>query len=153
MRRRRTRHAEIDAAITDLTDRTLAEIPSELGRLLYLASTRDYNTGHYYHEGLAARFSEEIAAAALAECHLDIFHSLVYGSLQELAREVQVHLSGTGSRVDEVVRFWRRLEPYRVTLPMECHPLTAELFFSNLRVALAIVHARLGNFQESPPPA
>lgn len=150
---RRRRHAEIDAAITDLTDRTLDPIPGEFGRFLYLASTRDYNTGRYYHQGLAARYSEDIAAAALAECHLESFHTLAYGSLQELTREVQLHLSGTGSQADEVVRFWRRLEPYRVTLPMDCDPLTAELFFSNLRVALAIVQARLGSSPESPPPA
>jgi len=37
----------------DLLHRTLSRISCDLGRLIYLASTRDYNTGNYYHEGLA----------------------------------------------------------------------------------------------------
>ena len=32
-------------------------------RLIYLASMRDYNTGKYHHDGLAARFSPAVARA------------------------------------------------------------------------------------------
>jgi len=40
----------------DLVNRTLSRISCDLGRLIYLASTREYNTGNYHHEGLASRF-------------------------------------------------------------------------------------------------
>ncbi len=47
----------VQDAYDDLLNRSLSRISCELGRLIYLASTRDYNTGNYYHEGLASRFS------------------------------------------------------------------------------------------------
>jgi rhamnogalacturonyl hydrolase YesR len=50
---------DVLAAADDLRRRTLVELTRPLERLIYLASTRDYNTGLYYHQGLAARFSEE----------------------------------------------------------------------------------------------
>jgi len=49
------------AASEDLRRRTLAQTSSALDRLIYLASMRDYNTGLYVHQGLAARFSAEVA--------------------------------------------------------------------------------------------
>jgi len=55
----------VQEAYDDLLNRTLARIPCDLGRLIYLASTRDYNTGNYYHEGLANRFRAEVARKAL----------------------------------------------------------------------------------------
>ena len=55
----------VQEAYDDLLNRTLSRISCDLGRLIYLASTRDYNTGNYYHEGLASRFSPEVARKAL----------------------------------------------------------------------------------------
>src|SRR6266404_4882280 len=46
------RRMDVEAAREDLNNRTLARIGLEFGRLIYLASTRDYNTGRYYHDGL-----------------------------------------------------------------------------------------------------
>ena len=43
----------VQEAYEDLLQRSLSRIPCDLGRLLYLASTRDYNTGNYHHDGLA----------------------------------------------------------------------------------------------------
>src|SRR2546430_10794616 len=48
----------VQEAYDDLLHRTLSRISCDLGRLIYLASTRDYNTGNYYHEGLATRFRD-----------------------------------------------------------------------------------------------
>ena len=47
----------VQEAYEDLLQRSLSRIPCDLGRLLYLASTRDYNTGNYHHDGLADRFA------------------------------------------------------------------------------------------------
>jgi len=56
----------VEAAIRDLENRTLASLHGELTKLVYLSSTRDYNTGEYLHEGLAQRFGAEAAQQALA---------------------------------------------------------------------------------------
>ena len=42
----------VQAAYDDLLNRSLSKISCDLARLIYLASTRDYNTGTYHHDGL-----------------------------------------------------------------------------------------------------
>src|ERR1700730_17234256 len=73
---------DVQRAAHDLHLRTLSKISRPLDRLIYLASTRDYNTGLYYHDGLAARFSEEVACEALADCHREAFRELTSSSLK-----------------------------------------------------------------------
>jgi hypothetical protein len=43
----------------------------------------------------------------------------------------------------EFLAAWRKLEPYRVAIPVNTDPLAAEFLFSNLKVALAILETRL----------
>ncbi len=136
------KHVGVEAAIADLRNRTLAGVPGEVARLLYLSSTRDYNSGQYYHDGLAHQFTEEVARKALEACHQEVFRGLVFSSVQELVQQLNVYLCSDGVSRMEVLRAWQKLEPYRVTIPLECDPLTAKLFFSNFRTALAVLEAR-----------
>jgi hypothetical protein len=89
-------------AVQDIKSRTLAGISNGFGRLICVASTRDYNTGQYHHEGLVSRFSSDVAAAALAECHREIFQELVRGSLADLVRELEEYVISTGICRDDV---------------------------------------------------
>ena len=57
--------ALVRKAYDDLERRTLSGMPGDFARLIYLASTRDYNSGMYHHEGLAARYGIEQAREAL----------------------------------------------------------------------------------------
>src|SRR4051812_33121708 len=57
----------------DLWRHTLSQIPTIFGRLVYLSSLRDPNTGVYHHYGLAQRFDEESADQTLRESHLKAF--------------------------------------------------------------------------------
>jgi hypothetical protein len=137
------KHGDVLAATDDLRRRTLVEMPQSLERLIYLASTRDYNTGLYYHHGLAARFSEEAACEALAGCHREAFEELVTASLEALVRELQAYLQSTRVAPGDFIVAWKGLEPYRVAVPVGVDSLSSELVFSNLKVALAILEARL----------
>ncbi len=133
---------EVVKAIEDLHGRTLSKMPRLLDRLIYLASTRDYNTGTYYHEGLASCFTEEVACEALADCHSKAFGDLVSSSLNDLVRQLEGYMHSTHSSPGEFIAAWRNLEPYRVAVPVGTDPLAAELLFSNIKIALAILEAR-----------
>jgi hypothetical protein len=130
------------AAADDLRRRTLAQLPLALERLIYLASTRDYNTGLYHHEGLAQRYSDAAACEGLANCHRESFQELLSASLEELVRQLHAYAASIGA--------WKELEPYRVAVPVGTDPLAAEFVFSNLKVALTIFEHRL--FQPLPAP-
>src|ERR1700691_1043145 len=134
---------DVVAAADDLRRRTLAEMTQPLERLIYLASTRDYNSGLYYHQGLAAHFSEEAACEALAGCHREAFEELVDASLEELVHELDAYLQSTRVAPGDFIVAWKGLEPYRVAVPVGIDSLSSELVFSNLKVALAILESRL----------
>jgi len=137
------RRMDVQQAREDLRRRTLSEIPRPLDRLIYLASMRDYNTGFYHHDGLAARFSEEVACEALADCHREVFRQLVVCSLEDLVKQLEAYRNSTHTTPREFLTAWKRLEPYRVAVPVETDPLSAEFLFSNFKIALAILEARL----------
>jgi hypothetical protein len=130
-------------AADDLRRRSLASYPRPLDRLIYLASMRDYNTGLYYHDGLASRYSPEVACEAMADCHREAFRQLVGNSLEELVQQLEAYMASTHTSPADFVTAWKGLEPYRVAIPVESDPLAAQLLFSSFRIALAILESRL----------
>jgi hypothetical protein len=133
---------DVEAAREDLNKRTLAKIGLDFARLIYLASTRDYNTGRYYHDGLAFQFSEAVTAQALSDAHEEVFMDLALSPLKDLVDQLQAYLRSVGAESDDVIRVWDRLEPYRVAIPTESDPLTTSFFLANVKIALAIVRSR-----------
>ncbi|HXX45998.1 MAG TPA: hypothetical protein VEJ38_14810 [Candidatus Acidoferrales bacterium] len=145
-----TRRVDVEHAAEDLRHRTLSEIPRSLDRLIYLASMRDYNTGLYYHDGLASRFTQEVACQALADCHREAFNQLVSCSLRELVGQMEEYIRSTHTSPRNFVTAWRKLEPYRVAVPVETDPVVAHFLFSSFKIALAVLEARLRSAQSGP---
>jgi hypothetical protein len=141
---------DVQQAADDLRRRTLSDVVRPLDRLIYLASMRDYNTGLYYHDGLAARFSQEAACQALADCHQEAFADLLAMSLEDLVGQLESYMRSTHTTPEEFLAAWKKLEPYRVAVPVETDPLSAEFLFSNLRIALAILELRLVHRPAAP---
>ena len=141
------------AASEDLRRRTLAQTSGPLDRMIYLASMRDYNTGLYVHQGLAARFSAEVACEALADCHQECFRELIFLGLKDLTEQLNVYMRSTGTGADDFLRTWRELEPYRVAVPVGTDSLVAQFLFSNLKVALAILEHQNSHVPEPIPVA
>ena len=129
-------------AAQDLRRRTLSQLARPLDRLIYLSSMRDYNTGVYYHDGLAADYNQDVACQALAQCHQEAFHEVVGASMRELVRQMEDYMQSVHLSAGTFVASWKKLEPYRVTVPMESDLLATEFFFANLRTALAILERR-----------
>lgn len=136
------KYDDVEAARRDLVERNLSKIRGDFARLVYLASMRNYNTGEFHHDGLACVFTESVAEKAIAICHREIFRKLVLCPLKELVEQLELYASSNCSGPSELVRIWERLQPYRATVPLECNPLTAHLFVSNVKTALAILQSR-----------
>jgi hypothetical protein len=134
---------DVVAAADDLRRRTLAHLPLPLERMIYLASTRDYNSGLYHHEGLASRYSEVAACEGLADCHRESFRELLSAPLEDLVGQLEAYAESTGALPSNFVTAWKDLEPYRVAVPVGTDPLAADFLFSNLKVALTIFEDRL----------
>ncbi|HZC66970.1 MAG TPA: hypothetical protein VE545_10370, partial [Candidatus Dormibacteraeota bacterium] len=122
----------VERAYEDLLRRSLSKIGGDLARLIYLASARDYNTGKYHHDGLAAHFQGDIACQALEMAHRQIFYRVAARSLQELVAEVELYINSSRQSREEVLQVWQKLEPYRVALPVDVNAAVAQLFVSNV---------------------
>ncbi len=107
----------IEDALRDLRNRTLAKLDGDLARLVYLASTRDYNTGRYAHDGLSFRFSESVAETVLAAAHREAFLSLALSPLRVLVSQLEHYIRSGWAHPDELVRAWNSSE---VSNPASC---------------------------------
>ncbi len=143
---------DVKKAAEDVRLRTLAKIPRPLDRFIYLASMRDYNTGVYHHEGLASRYSAEVACEALADCHRETYRQILACSLEDLVAQMEAYIDSSQTPPSGFISVWRGVEPYRVAVPVDADSFSSEFLFSNFRVALAIVEQRLVP-RHSPPAA
>ena len=137
----------------DFCARSLARIPSALERLIYIASTRDYNSGVYQHEGLAGRFGVGAAAAALEHAHWEEFQVVSLLSLRRLTEELRKYMESSREQPTAFLNAWQKLEPYRVAIPLRVDPTIAELFISNIKIALAVSRHRLPELTDHPQAA
>ena len=133
----------MQSAFEDVLNRTLSPIHSDIGRLIYLASMRDYNSGTYQHDGLADRFSPVAASAALKAAHREVFSRLACMPLEELVADLERYIQSSEEAREQFLRTWSELEPYRVAIPMDEDPTTSQLLLSNIRVALEVLRIRL----------
>ena len=129
----------VEDALRDLEVRTLARLDGDFARLVYLASTRDYNSGRYEHDGLSFRFTKCVAEQALAVAHREVFVGLALFPLEDLVLQLERYIRSGCAEPGELVTTWSELEAYRMLPPAHDDPLTIKLFESNVKIALAIV--------------
>lgn len=140
----------------DLHNRTLAKLQSDFSRLVYLASTRNYNTARYEHDGLSFHYSAQIAEEVLADAHREVFWNLAGSSLKTLTEELERYIVSESLSPDDLLAAWSGLEAYRVLAPLRQDPLVIRIFQSNLKAALAVVReswkkAQLGRDPQCAP--
>jgi hypothetical protein len=129
----------IEKASQDLRVRTLARLDGDFARLVYLASTRDYNTGCYAHDGLTFHFTESVASWVLATAHREVFVGLALCPLKDLVGQLEQYIRSGCAHPNELVTTWNDSGAYRILAPAQVDPLAVRLFMSNVRIALAIV--------------
>jgi hypothetical protein len=126
--------------VEDFTERTLAFIPSEFGRLLYLASLRNLATGSYSHAGLEAVYSREAVQEALAVTHRSILERILQLPLEQQLTDLRRCLGTSGGReVGAVAGRWNDVQFYRSMLPLGIPEAAKDLFCSNLAAVLYVI--------------
>ena len=118
-------------------------LPNDLSRLIFLAILRDNNSGHYYHPELAQRFSVEVADRAMLACHHHIYERVVALPLEDLTDQLDAYLATVRAPKERSIESWTKLRAYRATIPMDADPISTEIFFMKVGVAVAILEARL----------
>jgi hypothetical protein len=132
---------DIEAAKQDLKTRTLAQMSNDFARLLYLSSLRDFSTGEYHHHGLATAFSESAASAALTACHQELFYSLVLSPLESFVSQIDGFIQSTHKDYGNVLSASEKLQVYNTAVPSDCHEMAADLFRSNIKIAMSHLKA------------
>jgi hypothetical protein len=127
------------ALIEDFTERTLAAIPSEFGRLLYISTLRDLATGRYTHAGLEERYSEGAVHEVLSGSHQEILTRILETPLEQQIVDLGRCLENMPGDRCELAKQWRELEFYRAMLPLGLPSYVRELFCSNLEALLSIL--------------
>ena len=139
-----------DAVKEDVLRALRVSLPNDLSRLIFLAILRDNNSGHYYHPEVAQRFSVEVADQAMLACHREIYEQVVALPLEDLTDQLDVYMATVPVSKERLIESWTKLRAYRATIPMDADPISSEIFFMKIEVAVAILEARLpGRIQRS----
>lgn len=137
-------------AKSDLWRNTLAQIPSVFGRLVYLSSLRDSNTGRYLHHGLALVFGEDEARKALRKSHEQAFAEWLSFNLEQQQADLRLYLSDVSEDKRTVLETWQKLEPYKNLLPKSAKSVERQLYLGDLTILLALLKTEFG--VEDPGP-
>jgi hypothetical protein len=129
--------------VEDLWLRTLSQIPTVYGRLVYLSSLRDPNSGLYRHHGLAMVFSPEAAHEALEESHLSSFREWLALSLEHQKADLDLYMSDQPTDRRTLVENWIRLAPYRGLMPAAVTKPEEELFMADVEALLKVLKNEL----------
>ena len=132
---------EAEQVFQDFQGHTLEGMPGSFNRLIYVASLRDYNTGHYHHYGLESRYASEAVDEGLRRCHAQTFEALVTLPLQEQTQDLLRFFASLTAERSRLVEVWQRLRAYQMLPPDGCHPLARELFNKNLEIILKVLRA------------
>jgi hypothetical protein len=104
-------------AMADLWKHTLSQIPSIYGRLVYLASLRDPNSGAYRHHGLTSAFGREEGVAALRKSHDETFLEWLKLPLAAKNADFRTYFEGAEESPRAVVTYLARGTPYLSQAP------------------------------------
>src|SRR5580700_1296887 len=128
MPRFRTKGVLERSAASDFSKHTLSKIPTLYGRLSYLASLRDTNSGNYRHHGLTALFGREESAKALRQSHEQAFAEWLSLTLADKSHDLTSYLASLEEDRVQVAAHWLRSRIYRTQAPISAHEMQRALF-------------------------
>lgn len=120
----------------DLWQRTLNQIPSQFGRLVYLSRLRNPETERYEHYGLAAVFGKESAETALQESHNEVLSQWLAHSLGRQIEDLEAYLAGLQQSRKRLIGTWLKARSFMSFLPAAATPAQSSLYEANLDLIL-----------------
>jgi hypothetical protein len=133
------------AVIEDFSSQTLAAIPTDFGRLYYVSSLKDADSGRYEHDGLRTLYSENAVQAGLSHCHEELFSRILETPLREQERDLHACLGSAGDKYRDVVESWRETRYFKEMCPEGLPDYLHDLFCSNMGALLAIFSSNQAN--------
>jgi len=131
-------------ALADVWRRTLSQIPSVFGRLVYLASLRNPNSGRYDHHGLALVFGADYANRALKKSHKQVFAEWLKFNLEHQMADLNLYLTDLPEDKKTVLQAWTKLRPYRNVLPSNVKGMERRLYLKEMETMLELLRAASG---------
>lgn len=126
-------------AASDLWRNTLSHIPTLFGRLVYLASLRNPNSGVYQHHGMALLYGDEEADKALRESHAKVFGEWLRAGLEIQKADLDGYLSGLVENKPVVIDTWMKLMPHRNLVPLTASQADRLLFVDDFETLLRVL--------------
>lgn len=136
------RRAALDrGAGADVWRNTLSQIPTVFGRLVYLASLRNSNSGRYEHHGLALLFGEEESSRALKKSHSEVFAEWLGFNVEQQKADLDLYLSGLPEDRRTVIETWVKLAPYRNLIPANVRNVERRLYIADLTALMELLRS------------
>ena len=129
---------------------TLSQIPTVFGRLVYLSSLRNSNTGSYEHHGFAQMYGDEESDHTLRQSHSEAFSKWVCFALEHQKADLDLYLSSLGANKRTIIEAWLRLTPYRHLVPADARPPDRQLYLSDLEILLTLLKNEYGVASPDP---
>jgi len=142
--------ADKQAILSESWRRTIGGIDTLLGRLGYLASLRNLNTGTYEHFGLSERVGADEVDRMIRRSHVETFQQWLCFSLERQKEELEEYLSGQGGNHRDILSNWLHLGPYAAWVPAESRDVERKLFYSDLEMVLELVRNEYGVASRDP---
>lgn len=138
------RQTELQVVYDDLVRAALSLIPTCYGRLVYLTSLRDANTGRYEHYLLEETYGASLAQAGLEWTHIQSYRSWVAMNLEQKRADLYLYLVSLSSDKRQVLQTWLMTTPYRALVPLHTQPVEREVFLSDMQILLDLLMNELG---------
>ena len=120
---------------------TLSKIPTAYGRLAYLASLRDPNSGKYRHHGLFSTFGRKEGTEALELCHFEEFQFWNLLPLETKHGDLKEFLESLEDTEKEVLKHWIQTRVFRSYVPAQASEAEKDLFAAEIETLLSVLLA------------